>query len=77
VSTPDTITRAVLVRPAATTHALDMNQRHVDLKFTSAPGAITATAPVGGSAPAGWYMLFLLNGDGVPSVARFVKVIPT
>jgi len=27
-----------------------------------------------GAAPPGWYMLFLVSGEGVPSVARMVHV---
>ncbi len=67
--------RAVLIAPGSTTHANDMNQRHVELAVTRTAGGLTATAPPSaGVAPPGPYMLFVLNGDGVPSVARWVDV---
>jgi len=77
IATPDaaSITSAVLIRPGAPTHAFDMEQRLVELSITSGAGVVTATAPPNGNiAPPGYYMLFLLNSAGVPSVATFVRV---
>ncbi|HKE86107.1 MAG TPA: galactose oxidase-like domain-containing protein [Vicinamibacterales bacterium] len=77
VQTPDAgqIGSAVLVRPGSQTHAFDMDQRLIELSFTSAAGVITATAPPHGNvAPPGYYMLFILNSAGVPSVARMVRL---
>jgi hypothetical protein len=75
VGTPDGVSRAVLIAPGATTHANDMNQRHVELTISPTPGGIQAIAPPSANvAPPGPYMLFLLNAQGVPSVARFVQV---
>lgn len=68
--------RAVLMAPAVTTHAADMQSRHVELQILSRdPAGIEAVAPPSGAvAPPGWYMLFVLSSDGVPSVARWVHV---
>jgi len=77
VQTPDAanITSVVLVRNGAVTHAFDMDQRVVGLVFTPGSGTLTVTAPPNGNiAPPGYYMLFLLNNAGVPSVASFVEV---
>ena len=77
VQTPDaaSIAHAVLVRNGAVTHAFDMDQREVEMSFTAGSGALTVTAPPNGNiAPPGYYMLFLLNNAGVPSVAKFVQV---
>jgi hypothetical protein len=77
VNTPDAadITRVVLVRPGAATHAFDMEQRVVGLTFTRGTGALSVVAPPDPRvAPPGYYMLFLLNSRGVPSVARFVQL---
>jgi PKD repeat protein len=72
---PADITSVVLVRPGTPTHAFDMEQRLVELPFSSAGGSLTATAPPDGNvAPPGYYMLFILNSAGVPSVASFVKL---
>ncbi len=74
---------AVLVRPGSTTHAFDMEQRVVGLcgpspqPACSGSGTLGLTAPANGNiAPPGYYMLFLLDPSGVPSVARFVELSP-
>ena len=77
VQTPDAgqIQSVVLVRPGSQTHAFDMDQRLVELSFTKASGSLTVTAPPHGNiAPPGYYMLFILNSAGVPSLARFVRL---
>ena len=77
VATPDAanISSVVLVRNGAVTHSFGMDQREVGLSFTVGSGLLTATAPPNGNiAPPGYYMLFILNKSGVPSVASFVQV---
>jgi hypothetical protein len=77
VSTPDAarISSAVLVAPAAVTHAFDENARRVPLTFSPTAGGLTVQAPANGDvAPPGWYMLFLVDSNGVPSVATWVRV---
>jgi hypothetical protein len=69
------IQSVVLVRPGAPTHAFDMDQRLVELPFTRGASELTVTAPPNGNvAPPGYYMLFILNTAGVPSVASFVQL---
>jgi hypothetical protein len=80
VTTPDAanISSVILVRDGSVTHAFGMDQREVALSFTAGSGALTVTSPPSGNiAPPGYYMLFLLNQAGVPSVASFVQVIAT
>ena len=77
VQTPDAanISSVVLARPGAQTHAFDMDQRLVGLSYSVGAGVLNVTAPPNGSiAPPGYYMLFILNSAGVPSVASFVRV---
>jgi len=77
VQTPDAanIASVALIRNGAATHAFDMDQRFVGLSFTANSGALTVTAPPNGNiAPPGFYMLFLVDSSGVPSVARFVQL---
>jgi len=63
------------VRPGATTHADDFDQRYVDLTFTVGSGTIQATAPASSSiAPPGYYMLVIVNSSGVPSVMPFLQL---
>lgn len=71
--------QAALVAPSQTTHSLDMNQRVVPLKVTKVTrvGGLNVLAPAAaGIAPPGWYMLFVVDADGTPSIARWVKLVP-
>ena len=69
-------TRAVLIAPSAVTHAVDMNQRYVPLQVTStAGGRINLKTPANANlAPGGYYMLFLLDADGTPSKATWLRL---
>lgn len=79
IFTPDaaTITSACFIAPGAATHSFNMQQRFVGLELIDAsiPGELALKAPPDGKiAPPGYYMLFLVNQEGVPSIARFVKL---
>ncbi len=77
VGTPDAanITSVSLIRTGAVTHFFDQNERYLPLAFTQAAGGLTVTAPIdGNTAPPGYYMLFIVNSSGVPSIAPFVQV---
>src|ERR1700730_1240571 len=77
VQTPDAanISSVVLMRNGAVTHAFDMDQRYVGLSFTAGSGFLNVSGPPNGNiAPPGYYMLFILNSAGVPSVASLVQV---
>jgi hypothetical protein len=77
ISTPNpaSINKVALVRLGSVTHSVNMEQRYVPLSFTSGGGAINATAPANADvAPPGVYMLFVTGADGVPSVAKMVRV---
>jgi PKD repeat protein len=77
VSTPQAagIARISLIRLGSTTHAFDMNQRFQWLSFAAGDGTLTVAAPANrNDAPPGHYMLFILDGNGVPSAAAIVKV---
>lgn len=66
---------AVLVRPAAVTHSMDPNQRLVDLAYTTTDDGLAVTVPENPNlTPPGWYMLFVVDANGVPSVATWVHV---
>jgi len=70
------ITSACLIRPGATTHSTDGEQRLVDLPYTqSGPDELTFELPSAKTiAPPGWYMLFVLNTSGVPSEASWIHL---
>jgi hypothetical protein len=80
VPTPDAanIASVNLMKAGSVTHSFDMDQRYVGLSFTaSATGSasLTVTGPPDSNiAPPGYYMLFLVNKAGTPSIASWVQV---
>lgn len=79
VTSPDAgdVSEVTLVRMGATTHSLNTDQRVLEPSFTRDGTALTVDAPDDGArAPPGAYMLFLVDGEGVPSVAATVMVGP-
>jgi hypothetical protein len=80
VTTPDaaSIASVALMRPGAVTHSFNENQRYVPLTFTQATGGLSVQLPANGNiAPPGYYMLFLVNSTGVPSLATWVQLAGT
>jgi hypothetical protein len=73
---PGQIARIALIRVGSVTHNFHMDQRYVGLAIASTTAnTLTATLPPNSKiAPPGAYMLFVINGAGVPSVARIIKV---
>ncbi|MER6417243.1 galactose oxidase-like domain-containing protein [Streptomyces sp. NPDC001137] len=69
------VVKAELIRPAAVTHSSDPNQRFVDLPLSvdgnNVDLNVTSNPNV---APPGWYMLFAVDANGVPSVAKWVHL---
>jgi hypothetical protein len=77
VTTPDAanITSVTLVGLSSGTHSRNMNQRFNRLTFTQGAGGLNVTMPADANAcPPGFYMLFIINSSGVPSVARIIGV---
>src|SRR4029077_3234776 len=77
VSTPDvsSVTKVALIRPTATTHAHNTEQRYVALSFSKSANELTVTPPSSGTvAPPGYYFLVIVNSSGVPSVMPFVQL---
>jgi hypothetical protein len=78
IGTPDAavIDKVVLIRPSATTHSTNMEQRYIELGFgQTGASTLEASAPTNPNvAPPGYYLLFLVDGDGVPSVAPWIRI---
>lgn len=76
VGTPDaaTIAKVSLIRLGSVTHAFDQAQTFVPLEFSVSAGGLSVTLPTRITAPPGPYLLFLVNGSGVPSVGRIVRL---
>lgn len=68
--------RVTLVRAGSVTHGFNMDQRLIEppLEVTSSTTARVTMPPDGYIAPPGYYMLFLLSAQGVPSSGRFIML---
>jgi galactose oxidase len=72
VGTPDatSISKVTMIPLSSETHSFNMGQRIIRPAFSQGSGGLNLTAPSSGNtAPPGYYMLFILNSNGVPSVA--------
>jgi Domain of unknown function (DUF1929) len=74
-SNPENIAKIRLIHPSAATHDIDIQQRSIAVAFTRTANGVHITVPrQRGLVPLGWYMMFIDNGKGVPSVARWVRI---
>ena len=74
---PGDISSVAFIRLSAVTHCFNMGQRFVALDFaTGDPDGFQITAPADANlAPPGHYMLFVMDGNGVPAVAPIVQLV--
>ena len=80
VETPDAadIAQVTWIRLPSVTHAFDQDQRFSRLSFSQAGNLLNVVAPSSPNlAPPGYYMVFILNNAGVPSVAKLVRIVST
>lgn len=78
VATPDAsdISAVNLVSLGSDTHQADMGQHFVPLDFTAGDGTLSVNAPATSAiAPSGDYMMFIVDKQGVPSVASMVHLV--
>jgi hypothetical protein len=69
------ITAVRLIRLGSATHAFDMGTMAISLDFSRSNGSISVTAPASSRiAPPGYYQVFLLNRNGVPSAGHILRV---
>ncbi|MEU9287550.1 kelch motif-containing protein [Streptomyces sp. NPDC048275] len=69
------IKTARLIRPSASTHVTDVDQKSIALDFKKTKKGITVTVPKNRNlVESGWYMLFVTDDQGTPSKAQWVKV---
>jgi hypothetical protein len=70
-----TVKKVALVGLGDVTHGVDQGQRYIPLKYTTSGTTLTVTGPPSsGVTPPGYYMLFVVDAAGVPSVAKVVQV---
>ena len=72
---PEEIATISLIRLSSVTHSFNGSQRINFLPPQVEGGSLRATAPPNANVcPPGYYMLFILNSQGVPSVAKIVQI---
>lgn len=80
VGTPDaaSISKVTLLKQASVTHTNSMSQGFQTLSFTTTSTGLNVTMPANANlATPGYYMLFILNGSGVPSVGSVIQISAT
>src|SRR5436190_14631234 len=77
VGTPNatSISEVTLIALSSVTHNFNMGQRISRPLFSQATGGLNVTVPSNpNTTPPGHYMLFILNSNGVPSVAKIIAI---
>jgi FtsP/CotA-like multicopper oxidase with cupredoxin domain len=76
--TPADISEVVLLKAGAVTHGFNMGQRGIEcvINSTGAGTLDVAAPPAANLAPPGWYLLFILDSDRIPSEGRWIRVTP-
>jgi hypothetical protein len=71
-----TIQSVAMMRCGSVTHAFDADQRYVGLSIQShTASSLTVKSPPNKKvAPPGYYMLFILDANGVPSIGKIVQI---
>ena len=70
-----TIDKVALIRFGGVTHAFGNDQRYLALSFSQSGQHLTVNLPVSANrAPPGFYLLFALDAQGVPSKARVLRL---
>lgn len=65
-----------LIKTGSVTHSFNMEQRFVPLSFTNQGGQLRVNAPANlNIAPPGFYMLFTVDNNGVPSKAEIISIV--
>lgn len=73
------VSRVTFVKTASVTHSYDSEQRLIDLPFTRPDNATVRlkTPAYATDAPPGYYLLFVFDSAGVPSIAKIVRLMDT
>ena len=70
------IARVTLIKTGSVTHGFNMEQRFLELTFTREGNTLRVRAPANANlATPGRYLLFVINAQGVPSLARLVSIV--
>ncbi|MGH8249488.1 MAG: galactose oxidase-like domain-containing protein, partial [Steroidobacteraceae bacterium] len=69
------VERVVLVKTGSVSHSFNFDQRFIELTFQRNGSRLTVQAPArAADAPPGFYLLYVINPAGTPSVGRIVRI---
>ncbi|MEU6506248.1 galactose oxidase early set domain-containing protein [Streptomyces sp. NPDC046942] len=70
--------KVVLMAPITSTHSVDTSQRRIELKINARAGnTLDLQSPLSAKdAPPGYYLLYVLDDRGVPSIGKWVQLRP-
>lgn len=76
---PNHVSRVVLIRNSASTHAFDSNQRYIELPFVENGAYPNVTVDITihtnrSAVPPGYYLLFVLDSNGIPSTGKWIRI---
>ena len=76
-SEADKIKSIALIRPSVTTHCVNVEQRYVGLEFEQKNNSyLKVDMPSNNNLiPPGYYMLFIVDENDIPSIAKIVQVV--
>ncbi len=67
--------RVVLVKSGSVSHSFNMDQRFIEAVYQQNGNRLTVQAPSRSTdAPPGFYLIFVLNSAGTPSIARIARI---
>ena len=70
-----TVKRVTFIRTGSVTHSFNMSQRFMQLNFAQQGSTVNITLPNSrNQAPPGYYLMFLINDKGAPSVGTIVSL---
>lgn len=76
MSTTAAVSRVTMLRMGSVTHAFNNEQRFRALTFSQSGATLTLTSPLNKFvAPPGYYMIFAFDANGVPSIAKTVRMM--
>ena len=72
------ISRVTLIKTGAVTHSFNMDQRFLELDFDDTTNGVNVKMPSSANlAPPGYYLLHLIDNQGVPSEAHIIRISST
>jgi Domain of unknown function (DUF1929) len=77
-TSPTPVSRITFVRSGSATHSMNNDQRFMELTFSQTEGSantLTVSGPTDRNiAPPGYYMMFIFDQNGVPSISKLVHL---